>query len=770
MESRITRHEPLYLKYRPQSLGELVGQEAVTRTLTNAITYGRLTHAYLFTGPRGTGKTSSARILAKSLNCESSQGATVTPCQQCGPCKEITSGISPAVMEIDAASNNSVDDARLLIERAPLKAVGGRNKIYIIDECHMLTKEAFNALLKTIEQPPPDVVFILATTEEHKVLPTIISRCQRLMFRNVEQNALSAHLRNVASKESIEIEDEALRVIARRSGGGLRDALSTLDQASLLGAPGRPVSVNDLLRLMGALHEDILVSLSEKILMRDGHGLLQSMAALLAEGREPSVLAREIAAHFLNLAKSAYLAKGPDATVEALRSVVLGSDQYLGQLLQQAPKFENAELTQIIEALDRLETTCRRTTQPTMHLEMGLLSVCHRHDMLLIRELSDRVSRLESMLQDGGELVARKTDSSGALRPASDRPARSLPVQSVVASGASSSSSSSSRGAGNAAAGNPSSGGIASGGSTNLSGHSADAGSSAPTSSGSTGSGYGGNAAYSRDSNQNHSDHGSTVSSSVPGDEPGTPANRPASIPSVGSDIPVAQRVDDRENVPSRSVSSVEGPIHTNQGSGDRSRAVLPADCDAAQFAEQDSAAQPPGTDIGSGGEGVIHDVEFVWSRILDELHRINIPTHGFFNSKVAFLLELNSEEMVFGVKTPNFQKTLEQKTNHLKSACKAVIGKELNVRVKISAGEVKPVVAASAATRRPGAASPPASSPVNSVSTEGSAAVQQSSVAVQNPPEGVVSSSNETKAEFDNGAVKEAYKLFEGPGSRRIQ
>ncbi|HNH75248.1 MAG TPA: DNA polymerase III subunit gamma/tau, partial [Candidatus Obscuribacter sp.] len=229
---------PLYLRHRPQTLTQLVGQRSVVKTLTNAIDNDRIAHAYLFTGPRGTGKTSSARILAKSLNCE--KGPTAEPCMVCPMCVEIKQGISPAVLEIDAASNNSVDDARVLIERAPLVAQGGRFKLYIIDECHMLTKEAFNALLKTIEEPPPKVIFVLATTEEHKVPPTIISRCQRLMFRLVNHEDLTKHLRNVADQEDIHIEDSALELIARRSGGGLRDAMGLLDQASLLATKEKP--------------------------------------------------------------------------------------------------------------------------------------------------------------------------------------------------------------------------------------------------------------------------------------------------------------------------------------------------------------------------------------------------------------------------------------------------------------------------------------------------------------------------------------------------
>lgn len=716
MESRITRHEPLYLKYRPQSLADLVGQEAVTRTLGNAITFERLTHAYLFTGPRGTGKTSSARILAKSLNCERSEKATLTPCQECGPCKEIKAGTSPAVMEIDAASNNSVDDARLLIERAPLKAVGGRYKIYIIDECHMLTKEAFNALLKTIEQPPPDVVFILATTEEHKVLPTIISRCQRLMFRNADQDVLAAHLRGIADKENIEIEDEALRVIARRSGGGLRDALSTLDQASLLGAPGKPVLVNDLLRLLGALHEDVQVQISEKVLAREGNGLLQSIGALLAEGREPSVLARELAGHFLNLAKASYLAETPKCTTEMLRSVVLGSDQYLTQLLEQAPKYERAELAQIIEALDRLEATCRRTTQPTMHLEMGLLSICHRHDMLLVRELSDRVAKLEAQIQAGGGARPQQIEAQASSRPPTQqRSGAPAPAPSHVGSSSS-----------------------------------------------------GGYSAPPQPMAQRSGDSGSSTqdqSRPAPAPAPSAAAQPQPSGRPAASDEQFNQHPESQDQQPAEQQMDMAEPEAATQNNN------------APSYPSEEYSDEPS-----AGGAGASGDMEADWSRILDELHRINIPTHGLFNSRVAFLIDLNDREITFGVKNPGLQKTLEAKANHLKGACKAVTGRDLEIRVKVSA-DARPVVAATASTRRPPPPSGPSGGESNHQGGGGAGGGGSAGASSYNSPQqrnespvtvgggGVIDNlDGGGKAEFDNGAVKEAYKLFEGPGSRRIQ
>ncbi len=439
---------PLYLKHRPQALGDLVGQQSVVKTLTNAIDNDRIAHAYLFTGPRGCGKTSSARILAKSLNCE--KGPTAEPCMTCTMCIEIKGGNSPAVLEIDAASNNSVDDARVLIERAPLVAQGGRFKLYIIDECHMLTKEAFNALLKTIEEPPPNVIFILATTEEHKVPPTIISRCQRLMFRLANHKELSQHLRKIAEIENISILDEAIDLIARRSGGGLRDALGLLDQASLLSSPDKPVSIVDLLTLLGAIDEDVLIQISEGIRDRDGSNVLSALHSLLSQGREPSLVALELSKHFLNMAKALHLGgqKGShdgqmnneSNGIPLINQLITGTQNYIEQVIKLAPAFEGAELTQMVEQLDRLEQNLRRSTQPALTLEVGLLALCHRHDILMVRELSARVQQLESALAGGSYTPAphqhaapqpghnNATTGSAAPRPVSAAPPAPTPI------------------------------------------------------------------------------------------------------------------------------------------------------------------------------------------------------------------------------------------------------------------------------------------------------------------------------------------------------
>jgi DNA polymerase-3 subunit gamma/tau len=245
-------YEPLHHKYRPQTFADLVGQDAIATTLTNAIRTARIAPAYLFTGSRGTGKTSSARILAKCLNCLKSDVPTPTPCGVCEVCKGIANGSALDVIEIDAASNTGVDNIRELIERAQFAPVQCRYKVYVIDECHMLSTAAFNALLKTLEEPPERVVFVLATTDEQRVLPTIISRCQRFDFRRIAIELMVAHLKAIASIENINITQEALLLIASFAQGGLRDAESLLDQLSLLSGQ---VTVERVWDLVGSCSE-----------------------------------------------------------------------------------------------------------------------------------------------------------------------------------------------------------------------------------------------------------------------------------------------------------------------------------------------------------------------------------------------------------------------------------------------------------------------------------------------------------------------------------
>lgn len=388
----ITTYVPLYRKYRPQTFNDLVGQEALSQTLCNAITQNKVAHAYLFTGPRGTGKTSAARILAKSLNCDN--GPTVSPCGVCSSCKDITSGNALDVIEIDAASNNKVEDARDLIDRVQFAPVAGRYKVYIIDEVHMLTSQAFNTLLKTLEEPPKNLVFILATTESHKVLETIISRCQRFDFRRISQDIMVARLRYIAEQERVSIDDEALNLIARRSAGGLRDALGLLDQISVLSNVAEVIGVKDVLNLIGALPEDMLIDISDAIATRDGASALTLLNKLMNLGNEPLQIVKELTIHFRNLLIA--------ATVEDnLKDIIDASEEFFDDLKKISKLFKKVEIAQIIDKLAYAERMIRNTTQPILWLEVGLLSICYRHEIVVVEDLQKRVEELECIVATG---------------------------------------------------------------------------------------------------------------------------------------------------------------------------------------------------------------------------------------------------------------------------------------------------------------------------------------------------------------------------------
>jgi DNA polymerase III subunit gamma/tau len=270
-------YNPLHLKYRPRSLEELIGQEAIARTLTNALSTGRIAPAYLLSGSRGTGKTSTARVLARSLNCTALDAPTPTPCGECALCVSITDGSALDVIEVDAASNNSVDNVRELIESARYRPVNARYKVFIIDECHALSGSATQALLKTLESPPPGVVFILCTTEPARLGATILSRCQRYNFRDVDTDTLTGHLKAIAALEGIDITNDALRPIARHAGGAVRDALTLLDGVRLL---GDDITVSDVYGLIGEVDEETLLSLVEAIAASDAPGLIATVRGI----------------------------------------------------------------------------------------------------------------------------------------------------------------------------------------------------------------------------------------------------------------------------------------------------------------------------------------------------------------------------------------------------------------------------------------------------------------------------------------------------------
>ena len=290
-------YEVFARKYRPQTFDDLVGQAHVSRTLKNAVAQNRLAHAYLFVGPRGVGKTSTARILAKSLNCV--KGPTVTPCGECDNCHEIAAGNSLDVIEIDGASNNSVDDVRQLRENVRYAPAKGRYKIYLIDEVHMLSQAAFNALLKTLEEPPEHVKFVFATTEPQKVLPTILSRCQRFDLHRIPANLIAKHLQFIAGKEKITLEPAAAHSIARGAEGGLRDAESMLDQ--LVAFCGEKISENDVLDVFGFTSEQTVVDLTGRILRTETPGAIDLLHQQSEAGKDMMRLISDLIAYLRDL-------------------------------------------------------------------------------------------------------------------------------------------------------------------------------------------------------------------------------------------------------------------------------------------------------------------------------------------------------------------------------------------------------------------------------------------------------------------------------------
>ena len=283
----------LYRRWRPQEFDNLIGQDHISKTLANAIKSDKIAHAYLFSGPRGTGKTSMAKILAKALNC--SEGPTPIPCNKCDSCLKINEGSSMDVFEIDAASNRGIDEIRDLRESVKFAPVDGKYKIYIIDEVHMLTTEAFNALLKTLEEPPSHVVFILATTESHKIPATIHSRCQRYDFRKITVNEIFTRLQHVSEKMNIEIDNEALITIANHADGGMRDALSILDQCSTF---AEKIKVDDVRNILGLIGREWIWSLVDSIAEKNTKESLHLVDDILSKGKDIKQILIELAQYF----------------------------------------------------------------------------------------------------------------------------------------------------------------------------------------------------------------------------------------------------------------------------------------------------------------------------------------------------------------------------------------------------------------------------------------------------------------------------------------
>ena len=395
----------LYRRHRPQSFGEVVGQEHIVRTLSNAVEKGRVHHAYLFVGSRGTGKTSMAKILARSLNCV--HGPTLTPCGECEPCVTIAAGTSLDVIEMDAASNRSVDDIRELRDRVGFAPAAGRWKVYILDEAHMLTKEAWNAFLKTLEEPPPNTAFVLATTEPQKVMATIVDRCQRFDFQRPSLEQIAEVVRRVSKAEGIEIEDGAVALIARSATGSFRDALGTLDQQVAFG--GDRVSTDEVVELLGAADADLLFDTTDALASGDARAALEAVERLSRSGRDPGQFARDLIAHLRQL----LVARATGEVPESFTVTVAQPERLAGQ----AKAIDDAKLVGAIDALSGAVAAMREGDDPRLTLEVALLKVATPSLDSSREALLRRIESLEARLSGEGAAAPENPKPPAAPEP-----------------------------------------------------------------------------------------------------------------------------------------------------------------------------------------------------------------------------------------------------------------------------------------------------------------------------------------------------------------
>ncbi len=398
-------------KWRPQTFDEVTGQEPITRTLRNAIEHQRLHHAYLFSGARGVGKTTSARLLAKALNCHKAKQPTPTPCRsddpdQCSSCREITESRSIDVQEIDAASNTGVDNVRdAIIASVGIAPARDRYKVFIIDEVHMLSGAAFNALLKTLEEPPPRVVFIMATTERHKVPETILSRCQQFEFRTIATAKILERLKLIAKAEKISVPDDALREIARTGEGSMRDAQSALDQ--VISFAGEKITKEDVEMALGIAGADTLKRIVDSIAENKPAEAIAAVDDIVMRGHDLRNFCRDLLAHFRDL-----LVTKVSGNEELLESAVCEAQE----LKRQAELFSESDLVRFFHSLAETETKLRAATQPRYQLEIGIVKLMELRGVETISEIIQRLSNLETNLGGDGSSSRTPSGSSGSSK------------------------------------------------------------------------------------------------------------------------------------------------------------------------------------------------------------------------------------------------------------------------------------------------------------------------------------------------------------------
>jgi DNA polymerase III subunit gamma/tau len=412
-------YRALYRVWRPQRFEDLVGQEHVTKTLMNALNEKHLTHAYLFNGPRGTGKTSAAKILAKAVNCV--HGPAKEPCNECEACRRITEGSLMDVVEIDAASNRGVDEIRDLRDKVKYAPTEVRYKVYIIDEVHMLTTEAFNALLKTLEEPPEHVIFILATTEPHKLPPTIISRCQRFTFRRISFEKIVNRLKTICRSMDISFDDEALISIAQTADGGLRDALSLLDQA--LAFSGDSLTIEAVQAVTGSASREMVLSIFVDLVEQKMPSALQKLEECIASGVEPEKLVQD----FIHVCRDLLLFKTAPSLMERE-----GRTQWMKSVEKVAGKLTHHRLSRMLDVLVHSEQQMKWVTHPRVLLEMALVRLADvfgsdpkNVEPDLVAKLEERIEKLESWIRQAKNTAAVKEEISPAP---GNRPVPASPV------------------------------------------------------------------------------------------------------------------------------------------------------------------------------------------------------------------------------------------------------------------------------------------------------------------------------------------------------
>lgn len=400
---------PFARKWRPQDFDEIVGQEHITTTLKNAISMNRLHHAYLFTGPRGIGKTSTARIFSKALNCE--KGISVKPCNACTSCREITSGVSMDVIEIDGASNRGIDEIRTLRESVKFASTKGLYKIYIIDEVHMLTLEAFNALLKTLEEPPPHVKFIFATTEPHKVLPTILSRCQRFDFRRIQVKDIITKLYEVAKEEKLDIEQDALLYIARASDGSMRDAESILDRIASFSKT--KICVKDIIEALGMMEQETLFRAADIIINKDTKSGIHLIGEILNSGKDAKQFLVELLEHFRNM-MIVKIGIVSDEIINMPKDAIERMDK-VSKLLSQGDIFY------IIGIISNALRMLKQLVPERITLELCMIKLTARDSICSLEEIISKLPDLNK------EINKPPSDSSGHSAAADNRTFRHTP-------------------------------------------------------------------------------------------------------------------------------------------------------------------------------------------------------------------------------------------------------------------------------------------------------------------------------------------------------